>query len=135
MSEVIRQLASAEYGALAVAAGPVTAAVLGWLLRQLILHLRDAQARAYVGQLVAWAAQVIPDKSERYAQVATLLSQRFPVLPESDMQILIESEVHALKQLSTDSAQPAIDSAQSSADSAQSSADSAQPSNAVTAES
>src|SRR5437763_4038886 len=131
----MRQLASAEYGALAVAAGPVTAAVLGWLLRQLMLHLHDAQARAYVGQLVAWAQQVIPEKSERYAQVATLLSQRFPGLPESDMQVLIESEVHALKQLSTDSAQPVIDSAQSSADSAQSSADSAQPSNAVTAES
>ena len=57
MSEVMRQLASAEYGALAVAAGPVTAAVLGWLLRQLMLHLHDAQARVYVGQLVAWAQQ------------------------------------------------------------------------------
>ena len=112
MSEVIRQLASAEYGALAVAAGPVTAAVLGWLLRQLILHLRDAQARAYVGQLVAWAQQVIPEKSERYAQVATLLSQRFPGLPASDVQVLIESEVHALKQLSVVSAQPAVVSAQ-----------------------
>ena len=112
MSEVIRQLASAEYGALAVAAGPVTAAVLGWLLRQLILHLRDAQARAYVGQLVAWAQQVIPEKSERYTQVARLLSQRFPGLPESDMQVLIESEVHALKQLSVVSAQPAAGSAQ-----------------------
>lgn len=112
MSEVIRQLASAEYGALAVAAGPVTAAVLGWLLRQLMLHLRDAQARAYVGQLVAWAQQVIPEKSERYAQVATLLSQRFPGLPASDVQVLIESEVHALKQLSVVSAQPAAVSAQ-----------------------
>ena len=105
MSEVIRQLASAEYGALAVAAGPVTAAVLGWLLRQLMLHLRDAQARAYVGQLVAWAQQAIPEKSERYAQVATLLSQRFPGLPASDVQVLIESEVHALKQLSAGSSQ------------------------------
>ena len=112
MSEVIRQLASAEYGALAVAAGPVTAAVLGWLLRQLILHLRDAQARAYVGQLVAWAQQAIPEKSERYAQVATLLSQRFPGLPASDVQVLIESEVHALKQLSVVSAQPAAGGAQ-----------------------
>ena len=112
MSEVIRQLASAEYGALAVAAGPVTAAVLGWLLRQLMLHLRDAQARAYVGQLVAWAEQAIPDKSERYAQVATLLSQRFPGLPESDVQVLIESEVHALKQLSVVTAQPAAGNAQ-----------------------
>src|SRR5438105_11719647 len=102
----MRQLASAEYGALAVAAGPVTAAVLGWLLRQLMLHLRDAQARAYVGQLVAWAAQAIPEKSERYAQVATLLSQRFPGLPASDVQVLIESEVHALKQLSVISGQP-----------------------------
>ena len=119
MSEVIRQLASAEYGALAVAAGPVTAAVLGWLLRQLMLHLRDAQARAYVGQLVAWAQQVIPEKSERYAQVATLLSQRFPGLPESDMQVLIESEVHALKQLAAVSGQPAAGSAQPSAVSAQ----------------
>jgi hypothetical protein len=105
-------LASAEYGALAVAAGPVTAAVLGWLLRQLMLHLRDAQARAYVGQLVAWAEQAIPDKSERYAQVATLLSQRFPGLPESDVQVLIESEVHALKQLSVVTAQPAAGNAQ-----------------------
>ena len=112
MSEVIRQLASAEYGALAVAAGPVTAAVLGWLLRQLVLHLRDAQERAYVGQLVAWAQQAIPKKSERYAQVATLLSQRFPGLPASDVQVLIESEVHALKQLSVVSAQPAVVSAQ-----------------------
>ena len=112
MSEVMRQLASAEYGALAVAAGPVTAAVLGWLLRQLMLHLRDAQARAYVGQLVAWAEQAIPDKSERYAQVATLLSQRFPGLPESDVQVLIESEVHALKQLSVVTAQPAAGNAQ-----------------------
>jgi hypothetical protein len=99
-------LASAEYGALAVAAGPVTAAVLGWLLRQLMLHLRDAQARAYVGQLVAWAQQAIPEKSERYAQVATLLSQRFPGLPASDVQVLIESEVHALKQLLAASGQP-----------------------------
>jgi hypothetical protein len=105
VSEVIRQLASAEYGALAVVAGPVTAAVLGWLLRQLMLHLRDAQARAYVGQLVAWAQQAIPEKSERYAQVATLLSQRFPGLPASDVQVLIESEVHALKQLSAGSSQ------------------------------
>ena len=113
MSEVIRQLASAEYGALAVAAGPVTAAVLGWLLRQLMLHLRDAQARAYVGQLVAWAQQAIPEKSERYAQVATLLSQRFPGLPASDVQVLIESEVHALKQLSVVTAQPAAGNAQS----------------------
>jgi hypothetical protein len=104
-------LASAEYGALAVAAGPVTAAVLGWLLRQLMLHLRDAQARAYVGQLVAWAEQAIPDKSERYAQVATLLSQRIPGLPESDVQVLIESEVHALKQLSAVSAQLSAPSA------------------------
>jgi hypothetical protein len=112
VSEVIRQLASAEYGALAVAAGPVTAAVLGWLLRQLVLHLRDAQERAYVGQLVAWAQQVIPEKSERYAQVATLLAQRFPGLPASDVQVLIESEVHALKQLSVVSAQPTAGSAQ-----------------------
>jgi hypothetical protein len=112
VSEVIRQLASAEYGALAVAAGPVTAAVLGWLLRQLMLHLRDAQARAYVGQLVAWAEQAIPEKPERYAQVATLLSQRFPGLPESDVRVLIESEVHALKQLSVVTAQPAADNAQ-----------------------
>ncbi|MFL5334630.1 MAG: hypothetical protein ACJ8H8_15905 [Geminicoccaceae bacterium] len=111
MSEVIRQLASAEYGALAVAAGPVTAAVLGWLLRQLVLHLRDAQERAYVGQLVAWAQQVIPEKSERYAQVATLLAQRFPGLPASDVQVLIESEVHALKQLSAVSGQPPAPSA------------------------
>src|SRR2546426_642811 len=62
----MRQLASAEYGALAVAAGPVTAAVVGWLLRQLMLHLRDARARAYVGQLVAWAEQALPEKSSRY---------------------------------------------------------------------
>jgi len=114
VSEVIRQLASAEYGALAVAAGPVTAAVLGWLLRQLMLHLRDAQARAYVGQLVAWAQQTIPDKSERYAQVATLLSQRFPGLPASDAEVLIESEVHVLKQVSVDSAQASAGSAQPS---------------------
>jgi hypothetical protein len=104
-------LASAEYGALAVAAGPVTAAVLGWLLRQLVLHLRDAQERAYVGQLVAWAQQAIPEKSERYAQVATLLSQRFPGLPASDVQVLIESEVHALKQLSAVGGQPSAPSA------------------------
>src|ERR671925_1561073 len=97
----------------AVGAGPLTAAVLGWLLRQLMLHLRDAQERAYVGQLVAWAQQAIPEKSERYAQVATLLSQRFPGLPASDVQVLIESEVHALKQLSVVSAQPAAGSAQS----------------------
>ena len=112
MSEVMRQLASAEYGALAVAAGPVTAAVLGWLLRQLMLHLQDARARAYVGQLVAWAQQAIPDKSERYAQVATLLSERFPGLPARDGEVLIESEVHALKQLAAVSGQPAAVSAQ-----------------------
>jgi hypothetical protein len=112
VSEVIRQLASVEYGALAVAAGPVTAAVLGWLLRQLMLHLRDAHVRAYVGQLVAWAEQAIPDKSERYAQVATLLSQRVPRLPASDVQVLIESEVHALKQLSVVSAPPTAGNAQ-----------------------
>src|SRR5947207_7319807 len=110
----MRQLASAEYGALAVAAGPVTAAVLGWLLRQLMLHLGDARARAYVGQLVAWAQQAIPDKSERYARVATLLSQRFPGLPVGDMEVLIESEVHALKQLAAVSGQPAAVSAQPS---------------------
>ena len=106
MGGVIRQLVSAEYGVLAVAAGPVTVAVLGWLLRQLLLHLRDAQARAYVGRLVTWAQQAIPDKSERYAQVATLLSQRFPGLPAHDVEVLIESEVHALKQLSAISGQP-----------------------------
>src|SRR5438067_13574313 len=89
VSEVMRQLASAEYGALAVAAGPVTAAVVGWLLRQLMLHLRDARARGYVTQLVAWAEQTIPDKSERYAQVATRPSQRFPGLPASDAAALI----------------------------------------------
>src|SRR2546430_15813460 len=102
----MRQLASAEYGALAVAAGRVTAAVVGWLLRQLMLHLRDARARAYVGQLVAWAEQAIPEKSERYAQAATLLSERFPGLPARDVEVLIESEVHALKQVSAVSAQP-----------------------------
>jgi hypothetical protein len=102
----MRQVVSAEYGALAAVAGPVTVAVLGWLLRQLLLHLRDAQARAYVARLVAWAEQAIPDKSERYAQVAALLSRRFPALPAGDVQVLIESEVHALKQLSAVSGQP-----------------------------
>ena|SRR5437870_2264436 len=102
----MRQVVSAEYGVLAAAAGPLTVAVLGWLMRQLMLHLRDAQARAYVGRLVAWAQQAIPDNSERYAQVATLLSQRFPGLPARDVEVLIESEVHALKQLSVISGQP-----------------------------
>jgi hypothetical protein len=104
-----------------------------------MLHLRDAQARAYVGQLVAWAEQAIPDKSERYAQVATLLSQRYPGLPERDMQVLIESAVHALKQLSVVSTQPPTAGAQPTA-SAQPAAGSAQPAPAavpavVTAES
>ena len=55
---------------------------------------------------MAWAEQALPEKSVRYAQVATLLSERFPGLPARDVEVLIESEVHALKQLAAVSGQP-----------------------------
>ena len=82
---MLQQIVGVELQVLAAVAGPLTMALAAWLVRQL-------QA------LVRWAEQAIPDKSERYVQVAGLLSQRFPGLPSSDVEVLIESEVHALKQ-------------------------------------
>jgi hypothetical protein len=51
----------------------------------------------YAARLVAWAQQAVPEKSARYHQVAELMAQRFPGLTGEEIEVLIESEVHALK--------------------------------------
>lgn len=86
-----------EAQALAVLLPPLTIAAVGWLLSLLRAHIQNAAVRAEVSRLVAWAQQTIPATSERYAQVATMLEQRFPALHARDIEVLIESEVHALK--------------------------------------
>ena len=99
-----------EYQVLMLAAGPLTTLLVGWGVRQLAGHLRDRQVAAYVTRLVSWAEQAIPEKSTRYHEVAALLSRRFPMLSGEQMEVLIESEVHALKvatnELSAVSSQP-----------------------------
>lgn len=90
-------IAHAEAQLLAVALPPLSLAVLSWVWRQVALRLRDARARGYVGQLVGWAQQAIPEKSQRYVEVSALLSRRYPWLKATDVEVLIESEVHALK--------------------------------------
>jgi hypothetical protein len=95
--ELMRQVIGLEYEALALAAGPLTTLAVGWLARQATTRLRDQRAAGYTARLVAWAAQVIPDKSARYAEVAGLLSRRFPMLSGEQIEVLIESEVLGLK--------------------------------------
>ncbi len=95
--ELMRQVIGLEYEALALAAGPATALAVGWLARQMTTRLRDQRAAGYTARLVAWAAQVVPDKSARYAEVAGLLSRRFPMLSGEQIEVLIESEVLGLK--------------------------------------
>ena len=95
--ELVRQVIGLEYEALAVAAGPLTTLAVGWLARQVTTRLRDQRTAGYTARLVARAAQVIPDKSARYAEVAGLLSRRFPMLSGEQIEVLIESEVLGLK--------------------------------------
>ncbi len=95
--EIVRQIIGLEYEALALIAGPLTTLAAGWVLRQVLAHLGDRRAAGYAARLVAWAEQAIPDKSARYHEVAALLSRRFPALSGEQLEVLIESEVHALK--------------------------------------
>ena len=96
-ADVLGQVIGLEYRALALLAAPVTSAVAGWLLRYVLGHLKDRRVAGYVARLVAWAEQAIPEKSARYGEVAALLSRRFPALTGEQIEVLIESEVRALK--------------------------------------
>ncbi len=100
--EIVRQAIVLEYQVLALAAGPMTSLAIGWALRQLLAHLRDRSMAGYAARLVAWAQQAVPEESARYHQVAELLAQRFPGLSGEQIEVLIESEVHALKAVTID---------------------------------
>ncbi len=95
--EVVRQALLLEYQALALAGAPLTSLAVTWVVRQVLLHLRDRRAAAYAARLVAWAEQAIPARSARYAEVAALLSRRFPMFSGEQLEVLIESEVLSLK--------------------------------------
>lgn len=95
--DVLRAVIGLEYQAALLAAAPLTTLAVGWVSRQLVAHLRDRRAAAYAARLVAWAEQAIPAKSARYAEVAALLSRRFPMLSGEQLEVLIESEVLGLK--------------------------------------
>jgi hypothetical protein len=88
---------SLEYQVVAALIPPAVVAVLAWLVTMLRSVERDKQVGPWVTRLVEWAEQSIPDKSRRYAQVASMLSGRFPHLHSHEVEVLIESEVHALK--------------------------------------
>jgi len=95
--EMVRQALLLEYQALAVVGAPLTSLAVTWVVRQVLLHLRDRRAAAYAARLVAWAEQAIPARSARYAEVAALLSRRFPMFSGEQLEVLIESEVLSLK--------------------------------------
>ncbi len=95
--DIVRQALLLEYQALAVAGAPLTSLAVTWVVRQVLLHLRDRRAAAYAARLVAWAEQAIPARSARYAEVAALLSRRFPMFSGEQLEVLIESEVLSLK--------------------------------------
>ncbi len=95
--DMVRQALLLEYQALAVVGAPLTSLAVTWVLRQVLLHLRDRRAAAYAARLVAWAEQAIPARSARYAEVAALLSRRFPMFSGEQLEVLIESEVLSLK--------------------------------------
>ena len=94
---MLQQILGLEYQVIAMGAAPLTSLVLGWLFRLLGAQARDRGAARYAGRLVAWAQQAIPDKSARYHEVAALLARRFPMLSGEQLEVLIESEVHAIK--------------------------------------
>ena len=94
---MVRQALLLEYQALAVAGAPLTSLAVTWVVRQVLLHLRDRRAEACAARLVAWAEQAIPARSARYAEVAALLSRRFPMFSGEQLEVLIESEVLSLK--------------------------------------
>jgi hypothetical protein len=107
----------AEYQYLAAAAPGLTTLIVGALLRWLFVCVRGRAIRADVARLVRWAAQTIPATSQRYGEVAALLSKRWPGLSGEQIEVLIQSEVHALKQAlamaplmqpPADSGQPAV---------------------------
>jgi len=95
--EMVRQALLLEYQALAVVGAPLTSLAVTWVVRQVLLHLRDRRAAAYAARLVAWAEQASPARSARYAEVAALLSRRFPMFSGEQLEVLIESEVLSLK--------------------------------------
>ncbi len=86
-----------EYRALLLAGPPLLSAACAGGLRLLAARRRDKGAAAWAARLVAWAEQAVPARSGRYAAVAALLSRRFPVLSGEQIEVLIESEVLALK--------------------------------------
>ena len=98
-ADVLGQVIGLEYRAVALLAAPLTSLVAGRLLRYLLGHLQDRRVAAYTARLVSWAQQSIPEKSARYAEVAALLSRRFPALTGAQLEVLIESEVRALKRV------------------------------------
>lgn len=99
-ADLLGQVIGLEYKAVALLAAPLTSLVVGRLLRYLLGHLQDRRVAAYAARLVAWAEQSIPEKSARYAEVAALLSRRFPALTGAQLEVLIESEVRALRAIS-----------------------------------
>jgi hypothetical protein len=86
-----------EYQVVAAVVPPAVVAILAFLVDHLRRLERDKQIGPWLARLVMWAQQSIPDKSQRYAEVASLLSTRFPHLQAHEVEVLIESEVQALK--------------------------------------
>jgi len=86
-----------EYKALLLAGPPLLSAACAGALRLLGTQQRDKGAAAWATRLVAWAEQAVPVRSARYAAVAALLTRRFPALSGERIEVLIESEVLALK--------------------------------------
>ena len=113
---MLQQIVGLEYQVIAMGAAPLTSLVLGWLFRLLSARARERGAASYAGRLVAWAQQAIPDKSARYHEVAALLARRFPMLSGEQLEVLIESEVHAIKSFQPTSSQPSAFSDQPKAD-------------------
>lgn len=95
--DLLGQVIGLEYRAVALLAAPLTSLIACWLLRYVLGHLRDRRVAGYAARLVSWAEQSIPTKSARYGEVAALLSRRFPALSGEQIEVLIESEVLALK--------------------------------------
>lgn len=93
----LTQVVDLEYKALLLAGPPLLSAVCAGGMRWLAAHQRDRRAAAWTARLVAWAEQAVPARSARYAAVAALLSRRFPALSGEQIEVLIESEVLALK--------------------------------------
>ena len=101
---MLPQIIGLEYQVIVLAAGPLSIVLLRWITTQFLTHIHDQRATAYAARLVTWAMQVIPDKSTRYNEVKALLTQKFPSITGTQLEVLIESEVLSLKMGFADSA-------------------------------